>query len=251
MTAKKYYYSLIDISILLDLSIDELMHYGITGQLGMFFDWALIKSEISIKNLPLSLTIKYIGQPPHLWEGPVNDMLKSEHIKNPNERLFPLSTGQLSVINKNGFINLIHAYDDFDGSTLEIVKKEGSEQVEYPILNLSSIIVTSFSYEQFVKDNQLNKADKNDCFDGKEAFENDNIPNRLYFTIGLNKEVWPIPGNMNLPSKTELAELVMAKDSGLCRTDIDAIIRLSTPDDIILGGKKKKDKIPFAPVHLR
>jgi hypothetical protein len=247
MTVKKYYYSLHEVSILLDLTIDDLMHYGITGQLGMFFDWALIKNEISINNLPLKLIMEFKGHPAHLWQRTIDDTLNSDHVEQPINRLFILSTGQLSVINKHGSIPLINAYDEDIELSLEIVKLDEDPQVEYPKLNLTDIIVSSEAYEYFVKNNKLDNA----VLDSKLTLEDDDMPDNLYFANSLNKEVWPIPDNMNLPTKSELGELLLIKDPNLCKADIDAIIRNSTPNGIRLGGKRKKDKIDFAPILRR
>ncbi len=252
MTVKTHHYSLLEVSTLLDLTIDELMHYGITGQLGMCFDWALIKSEISINNLPLKLTFEFESHPRHEWQSSVNDTLASDHIDYPNGRLFPLSTGLLSVIFKYGFIKLKYAYDDFDECTLKIIKIDDcDEQAEYPNLKLSDIVITSISYANFVKKIKLNEPVEFSAHGAQAIFDDDNVPNKIYFAHGLNKEVWPIPDNMNLPSKSQLEELLKQKDPDLYQADVDAIIRLSLPDNIKLGGKPKKDKIDFVPVNFR
>ncbi len=250
MTVKKYYYSLNEISNLLDLTIDDLMHYGITGQLGMCFDWASINSDIILNNLPLKLTFEYKGYPAHLWQNAVDDMLNSALTENPSERVFPLSIEQLSVINKHGFIKLKNGLDDC-GQTLEIIKMDDGKHVEYPTLTINDIVVVSYWYEQFSKNFQLDIPDEPACIDIGTVFEDDDIPDNLYFAISLNKEVWPIPDNMNLPSKSELGELLLIKDPSLCKADLDAIIRLSTPNDIRLGGKRKNDKIDFVPTLCR
>lgn len=250
MTVKKYYYPLQEISNLLDVSIDDLMHYGITGQLGMCFDWALIRDNISINNLPFKLTLEFKDVPPKWWKPNVDKLLNSDHVNDPIERLFPLSIELLSVIYKQGFIKLINAYDDSCGLTLEIIKTEDGKHVEYPSITLNDIVVVSGCYEQFAKKFQLDLPDENAFVDAESIFEHEE-PNKLYFARSLNREVWPIPDNMNLPSKSELGELLLSKDPGLCKADIEAMIRLSTPDGIVLGGKQKKNKIPFVPVHLR
>lgn len=251
MTIKRHYYSLLEVSKILDLTIDELMHYGITGQLGMCFDWALIKSEISINNLPLKLTLEFQNHPRHQWQSAVNDTLASDHKDYPNGRLFPLSTELLSVIFKQGFIKLEYAFDDFDEVTLKIIKLDGDEQTEYPSLKLSDIVITSISYANFVKKNKLNKPVEDAAYSVKEAFDDESVPNKLYFAFCLNKEVWPVADNMNLPSQIQLEQLIMQKDPDLNQADIESIIRLSTPDNINRGGKQKKDKVDFVPVNLR
>jgi len=211
----------------------------------------LFETPPSTNNLPFKLILEFKGEPPEWWQPNVDRVLNSDHVNNPIERLFPLSIELLSVIYKQGFIKLISAYDDSCGLTLEIVRLNEDENVENPVLNISDIVVVTKCYEQFSKNFQLDIPGESVLVDAESVFEHDDVPNNLYFAHSLNQGVWPIPPNMNLPRKSELVELIKAKDPSLCIADIDAIIRISTPNGIKLGGKQKKDKIPFAPVHLR
>ncbi len=75
--------------------------------------------------------------------------------------------------------------------------------------------------------------------------QDDNLPNALYLAYGLYDEIWNgLPETMSQPTKQQLHEHLEQKGVA-SKSEREAIIKVSTPDDIIFGGHADKTKIAW------
>jgi hypothetical protein len=85
----------------------------------------------------------------------------------------------------------------------------------------------------------------------KALFSHDNLPDDLYFAFSLFNEAWrDIPPDMKKPTKEQLTSQLTQKGLSIKKT-IDAIIKVSTPNNVNLGGKQKSDLKDWAPKDER
>jgi hypothetical protein len=85
----------------------------------------------------------------------------------------------------------------------------------------------------------------------KMMFQEDSVPDSLYFAYSLFEEVWQnSPSDMKKPTKPQLIKYM--EDKGIKeQTNIDAIIRVSTPNGISFGGKQKPELKSWVPKSER
>jgi hypothetical protein len=85
----------------------------------------------------------------------------------------------------------------------------------------------------------------------KTAYNDEDIPDLLYFAYDLFCEVWrDLPLNMNKPSRDQLVQLLRTK--GIKEPSfIQAVIKVSTPNDVVLGARKKSDFVDWKPKGQR
>jgi len=84
-----------------------------------------------------------------------------------------------------------------------------------------------------------------------ELINKDDTPNSLYFAYTLFEEAWKdLPANMKKPTKPQLSEHLKTK--GITETTvIDSIIKVSTPNNVTLGGKQKPELSEWKPKNER
>lgn len=82
-------------------------------------------------------------------------------------------------------------------------------------------------------------------------YNEDDVPDLLYLAHSLFDEAWRnFPKDMNKPSKEQLSEILKIK--GITEAaSIDAIIKVSTPNNVVLGGKKRPGFIEWKPKNKR
>ena len=99
-------------------------------------------------------------------------------------------------------------------------------------------------------------SDLSNLFQGENSsylgIDEEQIPDNLYLALSLYKQAWhDLPDDMRKPLKSELEDLL--KQNGL--TDnaelINSIIKVSTPNNVKLGGKQSPDLKPWKPVEQR
>ena len=99
-------------------------------------------------------------------------------------------------------------------------------------------------------------SDFSNMFQGENSsylgIDEEQIPDNLYLALSLYKQAWhDLPDDMRKPLKSELEDLL--KQNGL--TDnaelINSIIKVSTPNNVKLGGKQSPDLKPWKPVEQR
>ncbi|GAA6183765.1 hypothetical protein [Aliiglaciecola sp. NS0011-25] len=79
----------------------------------------------------------------------------------------------------------------------------------------------------------------------KNLIEAEETPDYLYLAYDVFLAAWKdLPVNMKRPTKSQLTDYLMAKGIKE-QTTIDAIIKVSTPDEITLGGKQKPDLVEW------
>jgi hypothetical protein len=77
-------------------------------------------------------------------------------------------------------------------------------------------------------------------------FEAEEIPDSLYHAYSLFKDIWcKLPNDMNNPTKSDLDYHVKNEQGIINKALRDAIIKVSKPNDIKLGGKSKSNLKPF------
>lgn len=83
------------------------------------------------------------------------------------------------------------------------------------------------------------------------GLDEEEIPDRLYLALSLYKEAWHhLPDNMRPPTKPELETVL--KEKGLTKSaQINAIIKVSTPNGVELGGKQNPKLTPWKPLYKR
>ena len=83
------------------------------------------------------------------------------------------------------------------------------------------------------------------------GLDEDEIPDLLYYALSLYKEAWRgLPSNMRTPIKSELETVL--KEKGLTKpAHIDAVIKVSIPNGITLGGKQSPELTDWKPLHKR
>jgi hypothetical protein len=85
----------------------------------------------------------------------------------------------------------------------------------------------------------------------RDIFSEDDIPDLLYLALSLFEQAWKdLPSDMNKPNKTQLTKLLKEMDVTEQKT-IDSLIKVSTPNNIILGGRAKLNLKDWKPMSKR
>jgi hypothetical protein len=85
----------------------------------------------------------------------------------------------------------------------------------------------------------------------KDLLDEEDIPNLLYFAYSLYEQAWKsLPIDMNRPNKPQLSKLL--NEMGItAQKTIDSIIKVSTPNNVVLGGKSKSNLKSWTPISKR
>lgn len=93
--------------------------------------------------------------------------------------------------------------------------------------------------------------EENRTFSLKELFEAEEAPTMLYWAYDVFLAAWQaLPVDMKKPTKPQLIEYLREKGISEIST-INAIIKVSTPDNITLGGNQKADLKEWQPKYAR
>jgi hypothetical protein len=105
-----------------------------------------------------------------------------------------------------------------------------------------------FGSSKLLQSGGVTSANPQEVLQAYDAFQQDNIPTNLYMSYSLFTDVWErLPDDMNKPTKSELQKYLFDKgfrDKNQ-QVTINAIIKISTPDDRSFGGKKKANLRPW------
>lgn len=86
----------------------------------------------------------------------------------------------------------------------------------------------------------------------KDLFEADEIPDLLYFAYDTFQQAWlNLPKNMKQPTKEQLTRYLREVKGVKLQSEIDAIIKVSTPSGITLGGRQKTNLTTWYPLSQR
>jgi len=250
MTLPKYFYTLDEVSEKLNCSINDLLHSGLVGKIELCFDLCLISAEIAEFDLPFSFKFKLLNKP--ISECPESFQVfaqgfqaytNNDHLLDPSMRLFSLTPAQISLIQKYGFIELKKHNDKVSGISFELLANK--TDAFYPKIKLSDILIEKMTYNALIK--RHSHAEVDTSLDSSFYIHEDAMSNMQFVTLSMSQDVWPIPVYMNKPTKNQLFELIDKKGYEFNQTEKEAIIKVSTPDNIILGGKPNNEKSDFQP----
>ena len=86
----------------------------------------------------------------------------------------------------------------------------------------------------------------------KSLFEADEIPDLLYFAYDTFLQVWlNLPKDMKQPTKEQLTRYLREVKGVKLQSEVDAIIKVSTPSGITLGGRQKPNLTSWRPLSER
>lgn len=86
----------------------------------------------------------------------------------------------------------------------------------------------------------------------KDLFEAEEIPDLLYFAYDTFLQAWlNLPKNMKQPTKEQLTNYLKKVKGVKLQSEVDAIIKVSTPSGITLGGRQKTDLTTWHPLSQR
>jgi len=253
MLFPKYFYTLAEVSEKLDCSIDDLLHAAKLGQITLSFDLDLIRTEIKGLDIPVTFNFKLFGNP--IAECPSSFRAyaagyeayseyreaKNESYPDPSVRLFSVTPEQIFLLIEHGFFELKEHYDREAGVSFELIKTKAD--APYPKIKFSDILICKAMYNTLIK--RHNDVVIDTSHDSSFYIHEDAMSNKAYVVYCIINEVWPLPTYMNKPSEKQLFEFIDKKGYEFNDTEKKAIIKVSTPDNVILGGNKNSKKSDF------
>lgn len=256
MALPKYFYTLDEVSEQLDCSPNDILHSALVGETQLCFDLCVISAEITEFDLPFTLRFKLFNNPISECPKSFQDYTKGfqsctdiddDHFLNPSMRLFSLTPTQISLIQKYGVIELRDHNDTSSGISFELIANKAD--AIYPQIKITDILIEKQFYNALIK--MHSNAEIDTSLDSSFHIHEDDMSDMQFVCLSLSKDVWPIPEYMNKPTKNQLIELIDKKGYKFNQTEKEAIIKVSTPDDVILGGKQQNDKEAFQPKFAR
>jgi len=253
MLFQKYFYTLDEVSEKLGCSIDDLFLAAKLGRITLSFDLDLIRTEIKALDMPVTFNFELFGKP--IAECPDSfrayaagyeafseyRKARNETYPDPSVRLFSVTPEQIFLLLKHGFFELKEHNDKEAEISFEVIKTKADAR--YPKIKFSDILICKAMYNALIKRHDDVVIDTS--HDSSFYIHEDAMSNKAFVLFSLINEVWPIPDSMNKPTEKQLIEFIDAKGYVLNDAEKKAIIKVSTPDNLILGGKQSNNKSDF------
>jgi hypothetical protein len=102
----------------------------------------------------------------------------------------------------------------------------------------------------YVAENTTNKKEKTLCID--ELLEDNNTPTLMILASSLFDSAWKdLPSDMKKPTKGQLQHFVKTEQGIIESAEVEALIRISKPDDVQFGGNQSATLKPWQPKNKR
>ncbi|NQZ09423.1 MAG: hypothetical protein HRT35_19900 [Algicola sp.] len=183
--------------------------------------------------LKMALRISPLIVEKYYYESPFIDSLAQSLLLTPQTNKDPLRNTDLNPLD----VNYMSDEDNWLACGLPFLLLP-SEPVEVDGINDYDIaLITDYNSNQKT--------------DYEADFEADDIPTNLYLAYGIFKDVWSnIPQDMRSPTKAQMIDYLKTRGVSVA-ADVEAIIRLSKPDDVTFGGHGDASKLKWKPQNKR
>ena len=124
-----------------------------------------------------------------------------------------------------------------------------SNKIEGVSLHIDQLVITMAEKKRV--EGKILSDERNKAKELLLGIDEEQIPDNLYFALSLYKQAWhELPDDMRKPLKKDLENLL--KQKGLTNSElINSIIKVSTPNNVKLGGKQSPNLKPWKPIEQR